>query len=657
MFEFIKTGLEEKMAKNNPPQQEVVTESKNDNEISDETILEYSSMFNELDGLSVEGTEAGKVRKMSIDIPIEDDLDVDTIEISLKDNRVVDVPMDATIQETYKHVKTFDDFVTEVENKTLKFTRESDSAYKDRVHMEAAKLFDAYQEDLRARGLYGNEKICVTESCVPNIIKVNLGQITSKLPVKYQMDKNNNIVRRQLDSVNTIRNGAFSNIENELSVQMESAGIMTKGENVWDYITPVGIFIAEGDPTSFNAVLEYAVDSTGEKKYMAWSRLAKTPDHEVVEESSIDTVANNNIQMFVESSFASKVSAVNEIEHKKAHKPSRLISREIFQEAIDFGGDDSSSSSDDGGDPPAIDGDDSASTDDTSSDGTNTDSNNDTETAAVNDVSDQIVEKVAEKTKQQAEEQNGVDSSMDDFDSNVTFDDGSTNDVGDDTSVDDGMDDSSDELGDLSDTSMSFGPSDEGGMDEEDDSEGFDDNLEDLDNLTINDLVERGSEKLKGMTLSEIKSFIQTATPGEIQEAFILTKGNINKEMDIKIRNCLGILNNNELTLKQIIMKFKFEGKKLNRVLTKAAKMNDVYSNNEVIEITKLNKALTDLTVNLKLANQSDNTSIVKTQIKAFVSQTKVVGNIIESKLKAEKDVDKSMKKEKKIKEGETNAE
>ena len=44
------------------------TAKNNENEVSNEAILEYSSLFQELDDLSLEGTEAGKERKLSMDM-------------------------------------------------------------------------------------------------------------------------------------------------------------------------------------------------------------------------------------------------------------------------------------------------------------------------------------------------------------------------------------------------------------------------------------------------------------------------------------------------------------------------------------------------------------------------------------------------------------
>ena len=137
--------------------------------------------------------------------------------------------------------------------------------------------------------------------------------------------------------------------------------------------------------------------------------------------------------------------------------------------------------------------------------------------------------------------------------------------------------------------------------------DGMDDDFEEpssenfnIDDMTIDQLMEQGSEKLKGMTLQEIKNFLSSGSDEAVQEAFIITKKNINKELDIELRKCLGILNDGQMDLDKLLKKFKFNARGLNRVLTKAAKIREVYSTDEIQSIQKLNTSLVTLMTSLK---------------------------------------------------------
>ena len=79
-----------------------------------EMIVECAHLFQELSDLSVEGTDADSARKMVIDIPLEDDIELDSVEINIGDGRLIDIPMDAAVQESDRtEMKTFDDFYQE----------------------------------------------------------------------------------------------------------------------------------------------------------------------------------------------------------------------------------------------------------------------------------------------------------------------------------------------------------------------------------------------------------------------------------------------------------------------------------------------------------------------------------------------------------------
>jgi hypothetical protein len=156
----------------------------------------------------------------------------------------------------------------------------------------------------------------------------------------------------------------------------------------------------------------------------------------------------------------------------------------------------------------------------------------------------------------------------------------------------------------------------------------------DVDNMSIDDLIKSGTERLKGMSIGQLKEFLANNDAAAVQEAFILTNANINDEVDVLLRKTLGVLNDNKMEINQLVNEFKKYGKKLNRVLTKASKAKKVYNNNEIDNIKKLNKCLADLMVTIKASTDKSSIQVIKRLMKAFTSQAAVVGKIVEKKKK-----------------------
>jgi sugar-specific transcriptional regulator TrmB len=152
--------------------------------------------------------------------------------------------------------------------------------------------------------------------------------------------------------------------------------------------------------------------------------------------------------------------------------------------------------------------------------------------------------------------------------------------------------------------------------------------------MSIDDLIKNGTERLKGMSIGQLKEFLANSDATSVQEAFILTNANINDEVDVLLRKTLGVLNDNKMEIGQLVNEFKKYGKKLNRVLTKASKCPKVYNNNEIDNIKKLNKCLADLMVTIKASTDKSSIQVIKRLMKAFTSQAAVVGKIVEKKKK-----------------------
>ena len=224
----------------------------------------------------------------------------------------------------------------------------------------------------------------------------------------------------------------------------------------------------------------------------------------------------------------------------------------------------------------------------------------------------------------------------------------SIEDNSDDSSVDDDLENLNDSLEDSSEDmnneELDEEPSEDEGMSDES-----------IDNMTIDELMQLGNDKLKGMTLKELKDFVSNiknssaddaglpssenpdddsadlSDSGDVEtEAFILTSKNINSELDINIRNCLGILNDSDISSDQIFSKFRGASKKLNKVSAKASNMSKVYTDDERKTIGDMNKALVALT--LELRSSSKDVASIKEKMKAFVNAAAAVGKIVESK-------------------------
>ena len=659
MLDYIKSQVRARNA-------QAVQEQPSPENVPNDVITEYAHLFQEME-LSEEGTDAGKLRKMAVDIPLEEDPEIETVELSM-DGRVVDVPGDASapteeITESYQTMKTYDQFYQEALSQVPRLMRESDDHYNARVTEVANAMYNEYCVDAEKIGDFGFTKINITDEKVPSKMLVDFGVVQegatntfmSKLNIFYATDEDHNIIKKQLDSVRLVKDGAFQNIGSSLKAYMESAHNVSADTNVWDVCTPKSLIVPKGNGDSFCVVLEYANEVTGKNEYFGWTKpVTKTDDEKF---SGMETV---NMESFVnETHYENKdrviQESLNEAEREISETRKRPLSR-FYQEAIDFGGGDGGSDL-----PPAQDGGDAAPAADAGTADASGDANtapaegeDDKKVAAVNDVSADIAKKVQEDTQNDANnttitfpDENppadaapSVDTSTDASTESGSDDIGATDtsslddvaaDSGDAGSADDSIDGIDNTA--VDDTSDDFATSEDMGSDEEGLEDG--DMDVDLSNMTIDEIMDQANEKIKGMTLDEIKNFIASASPSEIQEAFILTKKNINKEVDVRLRETLGILNDNKMNIDSLVKKFKHAGHRLNRVLSKATKMSGVYSSDEVGEIKKLNNILGQLIISLKKKDDSAAVPNIKRQITEFTNQSKIVGAFVEDKLNA----------------------
>ena len=184
------------------------------NEIDDSVVVEYAHLFQELSDLTVDGTGSELERPTELVIPVDDDIELESIELNMFDGRVTDVPMDASVQEsTYTTLKEFTDFYQEALTETKPFMRESESAFNTRCVKIAQHNFDKYKSYLVQEGLFGFGMININDSRVPATVMCDFGPIGPdsknnyfvKLDVFFQTDGKHRIMKKQLDSIMKFR--------------------------------------------------------------------------------------------------------------------------------------------------------------------------------------------------------------------------------------------------------------------------------------------------------------------------------------------------------------------------------------------------------------------------------------------------------------------
>ena len=643
MRNFIKQEIQSRLnesAKNNAPES-----------VSTEAILEYASEIPELGDLSAAGTEA-EARTLSTEIPLKEDEDaeIEKIEYDLGTGNV-DVNKDATVAsvtESYTGIKSYEEFYQEAADYIARLPRESEAAHEKRVAEYADKLYNEYCEEAKECGFHGFDKISITEASVPSKINVNFGPMSAgstdnfvtKVNTFFATDDQHNITKKQLDSVSLVKMGALKKIGEPLKAYMESTYNVDSETSVWDVCTPKTIIVPKGNADSFCVVVEYTNEITGKDEYYGWTAPVTDKDENITMESC----EKFNMESFVtETHYENKDVVVQEMAEleatKEAMRARRVRPSRFYQEAIE--GVDTST------EEPAAD----TSTDapaeepaaDASAEGGETSvetSGGDKETAAVNDVSSEIADKVAADTQGDAMAE----------DETITFSDETnpTDNVGvadagdvDETSVegedagiegdDAAIDDADAALSELDDTASDTDESIGDDLGGEEDEEGALD-VDNVDDMSVNQLLELGKESLKDMKVGDLKNLIANKSDEEIQEAFIYTSKNINKELNIKLRKCLGILNDNKDNADAILKKFKGEGHSLNRALSKAAGMKKVYSSDEIKVIKDLNEALAQLLLVLRKKPENYG-SMVKGKISDFTNAAKKLGTIINDKL------------------------
>ena len=650
----------------------------NVDELDDDMFVEAAHVLDELGDLSGHGDgsiDQDAIRN-PISIPVEDDIEIDTVEFCMVDSRMSDVPGDAALQEAYyDELKHFSDFYAEAYNSTTRLPRESVDTFNDRVFDRQHQLYNEYMDVIVQEGLFGFGEIKASDESVPWKIHLNFGKLRANggeefnatLPIAYEVKKDK-LLKKQLESVKFFDYAKIHGYDVMMEYAKSKNIKVPKDGNVWDVIEPKLVYVPREQNSLYKIVVQFKNHTSGEEFYFAISASMRGNKNKDVKSKSPDMDVVDSKEGSFEMKSASKPSA-NFVDHQtvteayvETYMPSRWKDN-YYQEAIDFGG---------GGDPPAMAGapapapaggdvppaptDNAAPTatpetnnaqpsetninidlppEEGQGDANATDTQDDNQPADppqaenpnANDVTDQIANGVNEGLDKQ-NASNDVDLSADfsedpNFDMNPTAEPDMNN-VANEPDLD--IDTDTSGTGDNPDVDIDTEPSVD----------------MDFDKMTLNQLIEQAQEKAKDMTIDQLKEFLMNNTMpnGEevgadavedgVQESFIYTKSNINENLDILLKTALGILNDQKLELKQLISKFKKNGKKLNKCLSKAVKM-DVYNEQEKKQLNLLNRFLVDLMTMLKENSSASNTQTAKRLVKAFTSQAKAVGDIIDA--------------------------
>ena len=636
MLEYIKQQLQEM---NPAPQEDAVQE-----QLMDEAVLDCAHLFQEFDDLTMNGTITNGPRQFAnVDIPLADDIEITSVELNLLDNRVVDVPMDATVQESIGAglMKTFEDFYQEALESNVPRGRETQGVFEDRCYRIAEAEFQKYRDYIIQEGLFGFDKIPITDPRVPTTAQLNCGTRKGNayvvfLNVYFQVDKKNRITKKQLETIQDFQSrAAQAYLSSELQkIVFEKWGGMCNCdsvENIWDHVSPCELLVPVDPADQYCTVIVFEFAEFDVKKSLVYTvTIPKGNKRGEAPEKGLTGDLKEIGQNKIESMHAITKRTGNKIAQEAAEWKPRELNRfgsEYYQEGIDFGDADAPPSADANASSVSFGNGDAAP--DANAGGADAaaapaegDANAEPkEVAVANNVSDQIAEKVADETQNDANETEGL-------------------------SVD-GVDDATADA-DVSDLDNSDAPTEEevnadlGDVDENSTDEADATSDVDVDNMTPEELKAAAADKIEKMTFQQIKDFLNNgegttsdaAPEGDegVQEAFFLTRGNIGKELDIHLRRTLGILNDSEMEIGVLCSKFRKQGKRLNHVVHKASKMKDVFNEGEIKQLLKLNALLSDLMAMMRTDLDPQGVQAVKRLIKAFVQQATGVAKLVEKK-------------------------
>lgn len=651
--------------------------------VSDELLLEYAPVMSGLDDLTMNGDGTDNVDRPVIAIPLEsedddvpdiagltdnkanfeNDPELGSVTLDLTSGNMMDVPMDANIQTEYAEMKTFDTFLMEGYEAIDPQQGQTVEEY-DAVVMESAKKnFRTYRDEVLNEQSFGFSKVSMHDETIkPAFIAEFDTNVSTMIEPKYQVDKFGNVRNKQVESVDIMNKyGILKKLGTFLESTIE--GFNKENDNVWNNMFPVSMNVPIDPIDKHSVIVGLKNMKDMSTKYIRCS----VPVMESYAAPTFEEVSSETIEK------------MNKVSASKS---------QIVQEAIDFGNTDAAATPAPEAapaaapapeaTPAATDASADAALPDMPTEGATPDATAQGATDATaatpaegedktvipvetNNVSDQIAQKVATDTEVPTEAQNGDETAANIENAGATADELPTPPAeGADPALDAGATDmglndpSAGDASDLSGSDINVGigdndPSLDGGstgdidaqlndldqMGATNNDEGMDaaiggEDAGDVGNMSMDELLQAASDKLKGMPINALQKFL-TGDAEALQEAFVqefVTNKNVNDQLDANLRKCLGILNDEELSFKGIENQFKKSGKQLNSILSKASKNAKVYDDSERKELTDLNSTLTDLMVHFKPSKKEDVES-TKKKIVAFTSQATKVDKII----------------------------
>ena len=654
-------------------------------EVSNDLLMEYAPVMKGLEDLSIEGTDTNAERPI-IAIPLtgEDDEEVSDIGIEDVASQVANdpelntievhpdgmpvIPLDANIQETYADMRTESDFLFEGYSVIDPTEGMTDDDYDKVVQEYAEQKFREYRDNVLINQEFGFEKRSIFNEYVSGDFFAEFPDgRTAILEPNYQVDSYGNVRVKQIESLRVMDAGNhFQEFTTFMETIQEGYGYNKETDgSVWKFLQPMSLNVPI-DPIDHHSVIVgfKNMKNNGRMEYVRCS----VPVLDAFNKPKLETVSPETIK---------KMNKVSCTKGYAIQESARITAEEggFFMEGIDFGNTGDMAPANEAAAPPAEPTETPAATPETPTETPAADGGDNGKVSIpveTNNVSDQIAEKVASDTDVPVESQNGDETAakienagnvadampdvpVDDTAATPTEED-STNpesEVSADGDVSVGMDtedptasgdfsadaidpannganidDKLNELDAMGDTANADG------MDQTD--MGAADSSGDVSNLSMDEIIQQATEKIKSLPIGVLQKFISGDTSA-LQEAYVMEafgkkdkKGGptLNAEVDMGLRECLGILNDDQLSFKQIESKFKASGKKLNKTLTTAAKSKDVYSAEEKKELSDLNESLTDLMVHFKPSSK-DKVEETKKKIMAFTNNAKQADKII----------------------------
>lgn len=662
MLDYIKAKLAERAAEM-PVQESTEVDPAN---VSNELLMEFAPVMQGLEDLTISGDGTDSELRPVITIPVasedeeiapisgldtkaevENDPELNSIELDPALGTLKDIPMDANIQTEYATMKTKNDFICEA-YETLDPTGDMTvEQYDAMVQASAQEKFLEYRSEVLTNSMFGfGKRHLLTDAVVGNIFVEFAENKSAILEPNYQVDTYGNIRNKQIESVDIMNKyGHFSRMTSFMEQYIQEQYGDFEG-SVWGVLQPVSMNVPI-DPIDKHSVIVGFKNmlNLGKVDYIRCS----TPVMESNVLPELAVVSPSTIYKMNKVS-ATKSYAIQEADTKLAENG--LLG--LIQEAIDFGSQEPTAAPAPDAAPAAEPA--AAPTDAPAEPAADAAPAADDKTVIpveTNNVSDQIAEKVATDTEIPAASQNGDETAADIAQAGNVADELPEAPVGEDPALDAGATDlgATDNPHDVSvgvdDNNPALDATPSGDVDAQLDElnamgatsdPGAEDmaaandmgSVDDISNMSMDEMVQAATEKVKGMPIGVLQKFLAGDTSA-LQEAYVqemVTSKNVNQELDTNLRACLGTLNDDELSFKGIENKFKKDGKKLNSVLSKAAKNKKVYDEAERKELTDLNSKLTDLMVHFK-PSKPEAIEEAKTRIKAFTAQSKVVDKII----------------------------